>query len=126
MRARRTAPKPIGKNPAAARHSPPDAEARERRKRLTRLLPLWPAEIEDLSIQGRARLVAVLERSLRSERRRGQAGHWTYDLARHMQLLEAYRSEMRALYAMTNTRETNRPQHPWEKPKVRSRFGTNE
>jgi hypothetical protein len=122
MRARRTAPKPIGEIPAAARHGSPDAEARERRKRLTLLLPLWPAEIEDLSIQGRAQLVAVLERSLRAERRRGLAGHWTYDLARHIQLLEAYRTEMRALDAMAGNTKTNRPR----KSNFRGRFGRNE
>jgi hypothetical protein len=64
-----------------------------------------PAEIEDVSIQGRTRLVALLERALRAERRRGLAGHWTYDLARHIQLLEAYRTEMRVLQAMTRQRQ---------------------
>jgi hypothetical protein len=122
MRARQTAPKPIGEVPAAARHRSPDVEARERRKRLTSLLPLWPAEIEDFSIQGRTRLVATLERSLRAERRRGLAGHWTYDLARHIQLLEAYRAEMRALEAMAGNTKTNRPR----KSNFRSRFGRNE
>ena len=121
MRARRTAPKPIGEVPAAARHGSPDAEARERRKRLTSLLPLWPAEIEDVSIQGRTQLVAVLERSLRAERRRGLAGHWTYDLARHIQLLEAYRTEVGALHAMSNNK-TNRPR----KSNFRSRFRRDE
>lgn len=96
----------------------PDAEVRARTTRLTSLLPLWPAEIEDMSMTGRARLVALLERALRAERRRGLAGHWTYDLARHMQLLEVYRAEARVLQAMTGNAKTNRPR----KPKLRSRF----
>jgi hypothetical protein len=103
MRARRSTPKPF---------RPPDVEIRARAKLLTSLLPLWPAEIEDVSIEGRMRLVAVLERALRAERRRGLAGHWTYDLARHMQLLEAYRSETRALHAMTEHNKTTRPRQP--------------
>lgn len=97
---------------------PPDAQARERRKRLTSLLPLWPAEIEDTSIEGRARLIATLERALRAERHRGLAGHWTYDLARHRQLLDAWRAEIRALDAATRNMKRNRPQ----KPEPRSRL----
>jgi hypothetical protein len=112
MRTRRSAPKPS---------TSPDVEIRARAKLLTSLLPLWPAEIEDLSIEGRTRLVAVLERALRAERRRGLAGHWTYDLARHMQLLEAHRAEVRALDAMADNNKTNRPQNPEVKPEVRGR-----
>jgi hypothetical protein len=65
----------------------------DRARDLPRLLALWPAEIEDLSIEGRARILKRIERALRAERRRGIAGHWTYDLARHAQLVEAYRQE---------------------------------
>jgi hypothetical protein len=113
MRTRRSAPKPSNS---------PDVAIRARTKLLASLLPLWPAEIEDVSIEGRTRLVAVLERALRAERRRGLAGHWTYDLARHMQLLEAYRAEMRAIDAMAAGAKTNRPRKPEVKPEVRSRL----
>jgi hypothetical protein len=34
-----------------------------------------------------------MRRALRIERQRGIAGHWAYDLARHAQLLSAYRAE---------------------------------
>jgi hypothetical protein len=118
MRARQTTLKSVGGNPVATRNGSPDAEARERRKRLTSLLPLWPADIEDTSVDGRARLVTVLERALRAERRRGLSGHWTYDLARHMQLLEAWRAEIRALNTATRNMKRNRPREP----EVRSRF----
>lgn len=73
------------------------SDTRTRRERLASLVPLWPKELDDTSRQGRMRLVTLLERALRAERRRGLAGHWTYDLARHMQLLEAHRAEVRAL-----------------------------
>lgn len=59
--------------------------------RLARLVPLWPWEVEAASEAGRLRLLSRLRRALRDERRRGLAGHWAYDLARHRQLLDAYR-----------------------------------
>ncbi|MBL8564799.1 MAG: hypothetical protein JNM89_03680 [Hyphomicrobiaceae bacterium] len=61
---------------------------------MPRLTSLWPAELADRTRQGRARLVGRLRRALREERQRGLAGHWTYDLARHAQLLAAYRAEI--------------------------------
>jgi hypothetical protein len=68
-----------------------------RSRDLPRLVPLWPREIEDESEDGRRRLVAKLRRALREERRRGLAGHWAYDLARHAALLRAYRAELARL-----------------------------
>ncbi len=67
-----------------------------RARDLPRLLPLWPHEIEIASIAEHARLLARIRRALRMERQRGIAGHWTYDLARHAQLLSAYRAETAA------------------------------
>ena len=46
---------------------------------------------------GRHRLVMKLHQALRAERNRGQAGHWSYDLTRHTNLLHAYRHELHAL-----------------------------
>jgi hypothetical protein len=60
---------------------------------LPRLLPLWPHEIEPSCASEHARLLARMRSALRIERQRGLAGHWTYDLARHAQLLRAYRAE---------------------------------
>jgi hypothetical protein len=61
---------------------------------LPRILPLWPHELDDASQEGRRRILAKLRRALRAERRRGLAGHWTYDLARHVELLRVYRLEL--------------------------------
>jgi len=69
----------------------------DRRAALGRLLPLWPHELADESPQGRLRVVARLRKALRAERRRGLAGHWTYDLGRHVELLRLYRAEAAAL-----------------------------
>jgi len=68
----------------------------ERTRDLPRLLPLWPCEVEIRTNGEHARLLARLRRALRAERRRGLSGHWTYDLARHAQLLRAYRAECAA------------------------------
>jgi hypothetical protein len=64
-----------------------------RETELMRLLPLWPHEVADQSPSGRRRNLALLRRALRAERKRGLAGHWTYDLSRHAQLLALYRAE---------------------------------
>ena len=69
----------------------------DRRSALGRLLPLWPHELEDESVPARLRIIARLRKALRAERRRGLAGHWAYDLARHVELLRLYRAEMTVL-----------------------------
>ena len=74
-----------------------DAARRVRIDILVRLLPMWPAEIADVSLSGRQRIVARLSGALREERRRGKAGHWAYDLARHAQLGAVWRQESAAL-----------------------------
>lgn len=72
-------------------------QAYDRGRDLCRLLPVWPAEIEDTSLEGRQRLILKIERALRAERRRGLAGHWTYDLARHAALYDAWQEERASL-----------------------------
>jgi uncharacterized protein YcaQ len=78
----------------SATHSKPHRpNPYERLKDLPKLIPLWPSELADASLAGRRRLLGLLARSLRAERRRGLAGHWSYDLARHAALVAAYRAE---------------------------------
>ena len=64
-----------------------------RARDLPRLVPLWPEELSDETGEGRQRLVLRLHSLLRRERQRGLNGDWSYDLARHRQLLVAYRAE---------------------------------
>jgi hypothetical protein len=64
---------------------------------LNRLLALWPHELEDETAEARLRILGRLRKALRAERRRGLAGHWTYDLARHIELLRLYRAELAIL-----------------------------
>ena len=67
---------------------------------LPKLVGVWPHELADTSVIGVSLLVAKLKRALRQERQRGLGGHWTYDLARHSQLLAACQYEIAALEAM--------------------------
>jgi len=94
-------PKPSNRS-GAHRAPAPGADAGYVRARdLPKLVALWPSEIAAMSLADHARLLAKLRRALRAERQRGLGGHWTYDLARHAQLLRAYRAEAAAyLHAM--------------------------
>jgi hypothetical protein len=66
---------------------------------------MWPRELEDFSLSGRVRVVKILRRALRAERLRGINGHWTYDLARHSQLLAAYRAECEEMKRLERTQQ---------------------
>jgi hypothetical protein len=90
--------RPAGR-PARIRAIRPAQPEYDRRTTLCSVLALWPQEIEDDSLAGRLLIVAKVRRALRAERQRGLAGHWTYDLARHAELLRAYKQELRALSA---------------------------
>lgn len=84
-------------------------ESYVRARDLPKLLPLWPCEIDVRTAADHARLLARLRKALRVERQRGLRGHWTYDLARHAQLLRAYRAEVCAhLRAKSQSVESSR------------------
>lgn len=72
----------------------------QRELHLPRILPVGPQEISDTSESGRRSILRRLARALRAERNRGRAGHWTYDLNRHIALAQAYAAE-RAMLAKT-------------------------
>jgi hypothetical protein len=72
------------------------AESYDRGRHLARLIPLGPEEIADESAAARRKVLAKLSRALRAERTRGRAGHWTYDLNRHLALSQAYAAEKRS------------------------------
>lgn len=89
----------------------PRSPAYNRAKDLPRLLPMWPKEVQDSSLDGRERVIATLKRALKAERQRGLAGHWTYDLARHAQLLSAYRAECAECTMLREADRSGRPRH---------------
>ena len=65
----------------------------DRRLALPRLIGLDPRELAEDGPALRRRIVTRLAQALRAERRRGRAGHWTYDLNRHIALLQALQAE---------------------------------
>lgn len=65
----------------------------DRKRHLARLIPLMPGEIDDQRPAARRAILARLARALRAERNRGRAGHWTYDLNRHIALKQALVAE---------------------------------
>ena len=107
--ATKSSPAPASSGKAASHQLPEGpqrvGEARnakyDRLRDLPGLLPLWPAEIADDSLAARQRIVVRLRSALREERRRGLAGHWTYNLARHAALFRAYKYELACLEAAT-------------------------
>lgn len=67
------------------------------RARLAFLIPAGQGEIAVSNEAPGRKLLLQLARALRSERSRGRAGHWTYDLNRHIGLAQAYRAEKQRL-----------------------------
>lgn len=70
-----------------------DKDVYDRLRDLPALIPAWPAEIEDFSPEGTLKLLHKLKNALRAERARGLAGHWAYDLERHLKLAIAHKAE---------------------------------
>jgi hypothetical protein len=98
---------------ALARVGAAGVELYERSRHLPRLLPIGPDEIADASLAARRSIVARLTRALRAERGRGRAGHWTYDLNRHIGLSQALAAERRQL-ASAPAKEGARSRRPAE------------
>jgi hypothetical protein len=79
-------------------------ETYERGRMLVRLLPVGPDEIAGGEPETTRRIVLKLARALRVERARGRAGHWTYDLNRHIGLTQALQAEEERLAAIARER----------------------
>jgi hypothetical protein len=84
------------------------SEAYERGRMLPRVLPIGPDEIIGAEPETTRRIVLKLARALRIERARGRAGHWTYDLNRHIGLLQALKAEQERLAASARERLISR------------------
>ena len=63
------------------------------RSRLYRLIPLAPAGKDGGGAAATRAIIRLLAGAMRGESARGKAGHWTYDLNRHIGLLQALRAE---------------------------------
>jgi hypothetical protein len=80
-------------------------ETYDRTIHLPRVLP--GADLFGDSDKEQRRLLARLARALRSERNRGRAGHWTYDLNRHIALAQAWHAERRRLRETPPSKDSN-------------------
>lgn len=77
----------------------------DRARHLPWLARAMPAELESDDPNVARDIIARLERALRAERRRGNAGHWTYDMNRHIALMQALRAERQRLCTATKEPE---------------------
>jgi hypothetical protein len=75
----------------------------DRSQHLPRVLPVGLDELTDRSPEGRRAVLRRLARALRAERMRGRAGHWSYDLNRHIALAQAFAAERRLLVGERRT-----------------------
>jgi hypothetical protein len=76
------------------------AKAYDRKRDLPGLIRLQPPTGDAEAITDVETIVARLESALRAERNRARSGHWTYDLNRHIALLQAHRAESGRLTAL--------------------------
>lgn len=96
----------------SAPHAANRAPRYDRERDLPRLIQLWPHEIASRDPATLGIIVRRLHAALRAERQRGLAGHWTYDLARHTQLLAAYRAESQRIKAKRPRRKAGAMHEP--------------
>lgn len=78
---------------AAARPMEHAETAYCRQRHLPHLIPVEPKDLADNGAAAAQRIIALLGKALRAERRLGNAGHWSYDLNRHMSLVAALKAE---------------------------------
>jgi hypothetical protein len=69
-----------------------------------RLIALWPKEANDYSIPGTEVIIERLQKIVRATYGAGLRGHWSYDINRHMGLLQALKGEQRWLEDMKRQR----------------------
>lgn len=84
-------------SPCPPRPCPPRTKpgSYERRRDLPGLIPMPAHELAQPSPAQAQAILHMLARALRAERRRGRAGHWAYDPAKHLALKRAYGEEWR-------------------------------
>jgi len=101
--------------PSMARVIDEGARLYRRETVLPRLLPMTMTDLGDDSVESSRRLCLRLLSALRRERSRGRAGHWSYDINRHIGLLQAYKAEQMRLRTATGGSAANKKARP-ERP----------
>lgn len=72
----------------------------ERSKDLAKLLPLWPKELADETMKGTETIIKKIRQAIRLERKNGRLGHWSYNLNRHVALINALKEETKHLLSL--------------------------
>jgi hypothetical protein len=73
------------------------ADRYDRTRHLPWLARTTPDELTSNDPAVAGAIVGRLVRALRAERQRGKAGHWTYDMNRHIALMQALAAERQRL-----------------------------
>lgn len=81
----------------------------DRARHLPWLARATPEEIASHDPEIAYAIVMRLARALRAERRRGRAGHWTYDMNRHIALMHALAAETSRLAKQAGVQKANAP-----------------
>lgn len=81
----------------------------ERARHLPRLIRAVPEEIAANDAETARAIIARLVRALNGERRRGRSGHWTYDMNRHIALMQALAAERATLSRLTEAPQARTP-----------------
>lgn len=61
---------------------------------LISLIALWPKELEDYSLKGTEIIIRKLRSAIRTERKSGKMGHWSYNLNKHAALVRVLKKEL--------------------------------
>lgn len=85
------------------------AGRRRRAERLKRLTDAWPHELVDVSIGGRARIIALLEQANKRQRTIRDETPEFYNPVFHAEIRQAILSEREALAAMTRALPADHP-----------------
>ncbi|MEJ8571331.1 DUF6477 family protein [Microbaculum marinum] len=99
-----------GKRPRARDRGPltetirAGADLYDRQRHLPWLARATPAELSSENPETILEIVERLSRALAAERRRGRANHWSYDMNRHIALLQALAAERQRLDRGTRPR----------------------
>lgn len=104
--------KPVKSQPSSLRKQAATAGLFDREAELPKLIRLWPGELRDYSFVGTRKIISMLKSALRAERKRGQTGHWSYDLNRHLALAEALKAEADRLDALIRQERLRRARGP--------------
>ena|GEM_PF-3168174 len=76
----------------------------DRERHLPRLIAIHPDELNNPDAALQRDIVQRLNRALHGERRKARSANWSYDLNRHIALMQAYKAELETLGSLVKKR----------------------